>query len=151
MSRLEYQHETIRDLIRNIPEEDLKLHVNPDKWSAFENIAHLTAYQPVFIKRLEKIQTEASPLFDRYVAEQDPHYFAALERPLSELLSDIEEKRKIILDTLKGMDDTVLAKIGVHPKYGQFTVKEWTEFFLLHESHHLYTIFMLVQHLHKPL
>ncbi|MBS1659788.1 MAG: DinB family protein, partial [Bacteroidetes bacterium] len=107
-SRLEYQHQTIRDLIRNVPEEALKRRVNPDKWSAFENIAHLTAYQPIFIKRLQQIQAEDEPQFSRYVGEQDPQYFLMLEKPLEELLSDIEEKRKLIFNILKAMDDTIL-------------------------------------------
>ena len=34
--------------------------------------------------------------------------------------------------------------IGHHPKYGALTLVEWTEFFLLHEAHHLFTLFKLL-------
>jgi uncharacterized damage-inducible protein DinB len=150
-SRLEYQHQTIRDLIRNIPEETLRRRIHPDKWSAFENIAHLAAYQPIFLQRLERMQNEPEPQFDRYVADQDPQFASTIETPLEQLLADIDDKRVRLIARLKGMDAVTLDRMGIHPKYGRFAIKEWTEFFLLHEAHHLYTIFMLVQDLHKGL
>jgi len=151
LSRLEFQHQTIRDLIRNIPEETLRRRIHPDKWSAFENIAHLAAYQPIFLQRLERMQNESDPQFDRYVADLDPQFASTIENPLEQLLADIDDKRVRLIARLKGMDAVTLDRMGIHPKYGRFAIKEWTEFFLLHEAHHLYTIFMLVQDLHKGL
>lgn len=147
LSRLEYQHLTIRDLIGNTPENDLRRNVHPGKWSAFENIAHLAAYQPIFQLRLERMQAENDPEFERYVAADDPQFATALTRSLGELLIDIDEKRSILIAELKGMDDQTLARTGLHPRYGRFAISDWTEFFLLHEAHHLYTIFMLVRDL----
>jgi uncharacterized damage-inducible protein DinB len=151
LSRLEFQHQTIRDLIRNIPEETLRRRIHPDKWSAFENIAHLAAYQPIFLQRLERMQNETEPQFGRYVAEQDPLFPDTLKKPLEQLLADINDKRAVLTGKLKNMDALTLDRMGIHPKYGRFAIKEWTEFFLLHEAHHLYTIFMLVQEVHKGL
>ena len=151
LSRLEFQHQTIRDLIRNTPEETLRRRIHPDKWSAFENIAHLAAYQPIFLQRLERMQNETEPEFGRYVAEQDPLFPDTLKRSLGQLLTDIDDKRALLISKLKNMDAPTLDRMGIHPKYGRFAIKEWTEFFLLHEAHHLYTIFMLVQEVHKGL
>ncbi|HEY4288945.1 MAG TPA: DinB family protein [Puia sp.] len=148
LSRLEFQHQTIRELIRNTTEPDLRRRIQPDKWSAFENIAHLTAYQPIFIRRLKKMQEEADPEFSRYIADQDPNFPAILKKSVDKLLTDIDQQRTTIFTTLAAMDDTTLARNGIHPKYGRFSIKEWTEFFLLHEAHHMYAIFMLVQDLH---
>jgi hypothetical protein len=39
--------------------------------------------------------------------------------------------------------DDQLALKGTHPKYGTLMITEWTEFFLLHEAHHLFTLFRL--------
>lgn len=149
LSRLEFQHQTIRELIRNTTEPDLHRRVQPDKWNAFENIAHLTAYQPIFLARLKKMQEETDPEFSRYVADQDPNFPVALTKTTEQLLTDIDQQRTTILTTLAAMDDTTLARNGIHPKYGRFAIKEWAEFFLLHEAHHMYTIFMLVQELQK--
>ena len=145
LSRLEFQHQTIRELISNTTEENLHRRIQPDKWSAFENIAHLAAYQPVFIARLKKMLEETNPEFSRYIADQDPNFPAALTKTSDQLLTDIDEQRTTILTMLTAMDETTLARRGVHPKYGRFAVREWVEFFLLHEAHHMYAIFMLVR------
>jgi len=144
LSRLEFQHQTIRELIRNTTEPDLHRRVQPDKWSAFENIAHLAAYQPIFLARLKKIQEETDPQFGRYVADQDPNFPPTLAKTLEQVLTDIDQQRTTIITTLAAMDDTTLARIGIHPKYGRLTIKEWTEFFLLHEAHHMYAIFTYI-------
>jgi len=40
-------------------------------------------------------------------------------------------------------------KTGTHPVFGQMTMLQWLNFFLLHEAHHLLTIFKLVAELKK--
>jgi hypothetical protein len=151
LARLQFQHQTIQELITGLPEETLRQRVREDKWSAFENIAHLAAYQPVFIRRLERMRSEACPEFERYVAEKDPLFPAYLDRSLSSLLTDIGEKRALIFSELTGMSDEMLQKKGLHPSYGLFTVGQWADFFLLHEAHHLYTIFQMANGLRKGL
>ena len=151
LSRLEYQHKTIHELISGMPEETLRRRIQPDKWSAFENIAHLAAYQPVFFQRLQRMQNELEPEFSRYVAEQDPAFQSTLAMTLPQILSDLDEQRQRLVAELKKMDDATLLRIGIHPKYGRFPINKWTEFFLLNEAHHMYAVFMLVQDLHKRL
>jgi hypothetical protein len=148
---LRHQHQTIRELIDPLTEYQLKQRIDPGKWSAFENIAHLACYQPVFLHRLERIQRENNPVFDRYVAEADPDFPGYQQQQLSRLLSDIDANRKILTTLLEGLSEPVLQRTGTHPRDGLLTVPQWTEFFLLHEAHHLYTIFILVQQLRKNL
>jgi hypothetical protein len=143
-ARLQLQHRTIRELAGDLPDSSLRHPVHPGKWSAFENIAHLAAYQPVFIDRLERIGREPSPAFERYVAENDPRFPQYLERSPAELFENIDGDRARILSLLDTGGESLLGKTGLHPKFGWLTVKEWTEFFLLHEAHHLYTLFILV-------
>jgi hypothetical protein len=151
LTRLQYQHTTIHELIAGLTEEQLKHAAQPGKWSAFDNIAHLACYQPVFLLRLERIQSEHTPTFDRYVADNDPLFSDYRDLPLPELIRGIDTQRTAIYSKLQGMGEDDLKRIGLHPRYGSLDVEKWTEFFLLHEAHHLYTIFMLVQDLHKGL
>ena len=44
---------------------------------------------------------------------------------------------------LKSLEDDQLARTGRHPVLGKLTLSEWIEFFLLHEAHHIMTIFQL--------
>ncbi len=148
-SRLKYQHETLHDLIKGLSESQLKERVNPDKWSAFENIVHLVVYQPVFLKRLQLIAHKDNPQFERYKADDDPVFHQYLSMSLKELMSDLETQRFIINNHLNQLSETNLRREGVHPLYGGFNVGQWADFFLLHEAHHFFTIFMLTAALRK--
>lgn len=149
LTRLQYQHTTLRELIAGLTEHDLKREARPGKWSAFDNIAHLASYQPMFLLRLERIEAEDSPAFERYVADNDPLFLDYSSRPLAELLSEMDARRAVIFAKLKGMGEDEPGRVGYHPRYGTLDVCQWADFFLLHEAHHLYTIFMLVQDLRK--
>ena len=144
-SRLQIQHEAIYDLLNGFSEEQLRQRIHKEKWSAFEQVAHLVSYQPVFLQRMQIIQQEADPLFDRYVADSDPSFIACCERSLKELLNDLLAERTIIINHLMTLTGAAIGKTGRHPKYGVLTISEWTEFFLLHEAHHLFSIFMLTR------
>jgi hypothetical protein len=150
-TRLEFQHLTIRELIDEFSEQQLRLRVDPSKWSVFENIVHLASYQPVFLLRLERIRVSDSPAFTRYIADDDPQFSVDMQLPLSSLLVYFDTRRAELFRTLQDMNEQELARIGVHPVFGKMNVVRWTEFFLLHEAHHIYTIFRLVQQLRKEL
>ncbi len=145
--RLRYQHNTIREIIGGLPDDVLRREVNPGKWSAHANIAHLAAYQPVFLDRLQRIGRESSPTFNRYDAEEDPLFPGYLERPVTSLLEQIDTDRSHILSLLMDADESYFDRTAYHPRFGLLTVVDWTEFFLLHEAHHLYTLYALV---HSP-
>lgn len=149
--RLQHQHSSAREIAGDLPDHVLRMRVQPGKWSAFENIAHLTAYQPVFLERLETIAREASPAFERYVAENDPLFSGYLERSTASLFKQLAADRTRILTVIEAGGDSFLERTALHARYGRLTVRDWTEFFLLHEAHHLYTIFMLVRDLRANL
>jgi len=147
LTRLRHQYEALPELTDGLTEQQLKQRINPDKWSAFENIAHLAAYQPMFLARLERIAAEETPSFERYVAEKDPLFPQYLEHPLETLMDLIPARAQTITTHLTSLNTTDLLRTGLHPRYGTLTVSQWTQFYLLHEAHHLFTIFMLTQEL----
>jgi hypothetical protein len=144
ISRLQYQHETVSELIGDFNEMQLKERLNPDKWSVFENITHLAAYQPTFIYRLGLMLEGQKPRFDRYVADNDPLFQEYLKKSLKDLLQDLSAKRVFITGRLINLTDDELKQTGYHPKLGHTPISKWTEFFLLHEAHHFFTIMQLV-------
>ena len=143
--RLQHQHETIIEMIKGLSEQDLRVRPDTGKWSVFENIAHLGAYQPAFIERLKKIQKEVSPTFDRYVAEQDPHFEECCGMELHQLNEYLFTNRFLISNHLTSLKESDLRRIGIHRFYGPLDISQWVEFFLLHEAHHLFTIFKLLR------
>ena len=144
LSRLQFQHRTIEELIVGYSEEELKLRNSPEKWSVFENIVHLVVYQLTFQQRIHNILKGDGPLIERYVAENDPLFTEYLRKSLKELLQDLDENRTLIYEQLFVVDTPQLASFGLHAVYGKLTLVQWCEFFLLHEAHHLFTIFKLI-------
>ena len=143
-SRLQHQHTTIMELIKDYPEEKVKVRSIPGKWSAFENIAHVVRYQVIFQERMNTILNTPNPSFDRYVAENDPGFDIIIQSSLAQLLESLQVMRHEIHKTLTSLPDKQLAKTGTHPKFGTLSLVQWSEFFLLHEAHHLFTLFKLL-------
>ncbi len=141
--RLKEQHKTIAALIINLNNRQISRHVIKDKWSIHENIAHLAKYQPVFLDRVHKILTDDQPVFMAYRAEDDDEFEIYCAFTPYELLKKISRDRETLYQLITHLPPDKLERIGIHSKYGKLNVLEWTEFFLLHEAHHLYTIFQL--------
>ena len=142
--RLNTQHLSLPTIIEGLGNEQIKKHPIPDKWSIRDNIAHLARYQVVFLERLNKILSANQPVFEPYRAENDQEFPQWLFKELPELMLDIKSHRRTIVDELSTLTLPELQRVGVHLKFGKLTVIDWTEFFVLHEAHHLFTIFRLV-------
>ena len=143
-SRLEFQHQTIAELIEGYSEQELRIRSIADKWSAFENIVHLVLYQLVFQERIVRIIVEKHPSFERYVAENDPSFEEYLHYPVEHLMELLYDIRKQVFRQLHDLSDNERLRTGQHPLFGSLSLIQWTEFFLLHEAHHLFTVFKLL-------
>ena len=75
--------------------------------------------------------------------EDDPQFYVYLDLSLLELESDIVSKRKTMMGMIEQLTDKQLNKAGHHPRFGRLSIYDWVEFFLLHEAHHLFTIYTL--------
>ncbi len=141
--RLNSQHLAIKELIRNLDEEFINRRPETGKWSIQENLVHIVSYHQVFLMRVNKIINSDNPYFDRYTSEGDAN-FDKMKKLLSvELLHHLKEERKKVTDFIFNLNKSELQKPGTHQKFGAMNVVEWIEFFLLHEAHHIYTIYKL--------
>lgn len=141
--RLKHQHESIFELTKNLLHEQLIKEPGEGKWSILQNIIHLSTYQHAFIQRLDSILNENNPQFERYEAESDPRFEINCAQSSAAAASDLLMFRKSLTAKLLSLTDMQLQRQGKHPVYGQMDVHQWTEFFLLHEAHHVFTIFRL--------
>ena len=141
--RLNTQHLAIKELIRNLDEELINRVHLAGKWSIQENLVHIVSYHQVFLQRMEKIINNDSPYFDRYKSDGDSNFSRLQKLNSEELIIHLEEERKKVTNFIFKLNDSELQKPGTHQKFGVMNVVEWIEFFLLHEAHHIYTIFKL--------
>jgi len=148
-TRLQYQHKSLLDILDGLSDEQIRRQLNPGKWSIFENIVHLQTYQHTFIRRIRKILDEENPVFDRYTAEADPLFHDNCTKSSREVMADLLTIRKELSNGILSFKETDLEKEGIHPAYGKMNLVQWLNFFLLHEAHHLFTIFKMGAELKK--
>ena len=148
-TRLQYQHKSLLDLIDDLSDEQIRKHINPGKWSIFENIVHLQTYQHTFIARVKRVLDEDNPAFERYMAEADPLFHDNCTKSTREVMQDLLAIRKEMAAGIISFKEADFKRAGVHPAFGKMTLVQWMNFFLLHEAHHLFTIFKLAAELRK--
>lgn len=148
-TRLQYQHKSLIDIIDGLSDEEIRRAIHPGKWSIFENIVHLCTYQHVFMSRVKRILEDTTPAFARYTAEADPQFLDNCTRSTREIMSDFVTTRKEMAASILAYPESDLEKKGAHPLYGPMNLIQWLHFFLLHEAHHLFTIFKLAAELKK--
>ncbi|MEI2739112.1 MAG: DinB family protein [Chitinophagaceae bacterium] len=148
-TRLQYQHKSLVDIIDGLTDEQVRRPVVAGKWSIFENIVHLQTYQHIFVSRVKQILEKDNPAFPRYTAEADPEFLDNCGKSTREVMQDLITVRKQMSAEIIAFPETDLAKTGTHPAFGEMTLFQWLNFFLLHEAHHLFTIFKLAGTLKK--
>lgn len=143
LTRLADQPPALDHLLSGLLEDQIRQRPDPARWSIFENLAHLGRYQEVFLERMERITTEDRPTFGRYVADEDSGFAGWTQLSLPTLVERLRGERAALNAFLSILREEHLTRIGLHPAYGPMTVEGWTEFFLLHEAHHFFTILRL--------
>ena len=148
-ARLEHQHKSLFDLIEGLSDVEIRRQIVPGKWSIFENIVHLSTYQHAFLHRINKIASEENPKFPRYTAESDPLFYDNCGKATKLILQDLIVTRNALITEILSLDNDSIHRTGEHPLFGKMNVVQWLNFFLLHEAHHLFTIFKLIPGLHR--
>lgn len=143
LSRLSAQPDALDHLLSGLTDEQLHQRPQPSTWSIAENLAHLGRYQEVFLERMQRITTQDEPRFERYAADADPGFLPWTELPFDALLERFRGERAALNAFLSILHEEHLTRTGLHPAYGPMTLEGWTEFFLLHEAHHFFTILKL--------
>jgi uncharacterized damage-inducible protein DinB len=143
LCRLNYQLDALEQILEKIPPQQLTRQIQSGKWSIQENLGHLLRYQEVSTIRFNTILKEQEPQIARYVAEEDEQYKSVLIQSSNELMLHIKEGRQLFISHLLSLTKDQLSRTGIHPVLGSMALAEWIEFFLLHEAHHIMTIFKL--------
>lgn len=143
--RLRSQHLAVAEIIEGTEEAILSRVPREGKWSIAENIAHITAYQNLFTGRMRRILSGESLSFQSYSPNDDPLFLELRRCGTGDVLKKLREERKILSTLLEQITPAQEALTAIHAKYGKMSVVQWTEFFLLHEAHHIFTIFKILR------
>lgn len=142
-TRLHYQHKVLVEVIDGLSDDQIRRQPIPGKWSIFENIVHLQSFQHKFIDMVKQMLQHKEPLFDLYTAEADPLFLDNCHKSTREVMQDLLTTRKEMTAEIISFKETDYEIKGTHKVYGKMNLHQWLNFFLLHEAHHLFTIFKL--------
>jgi uncharacterized damage-inducible protein DinB len=126
------------DLFEGIGVEAYLQRPSREKWSAHENLAHLGRYQEMFSERVDRILQEDAPEFGRYRAEDDQGFLQWVALSTADVIKELQISRDYMRRKLENLSEDEFARVGIHPLYGEMTLTQWLQFFLIHEHHHLY-------------
>ncbi len=94
--------------------------------------------------RIDKILTEQEPLLQNYMPENDAEFGAWQKWETAQLLDRLDNDRAAICRTVTRLTNDELLRVGIHDSWGRLALVDWLESMLLHEGHHIWTIFRLV-------
>jgi len=143
--RLNTQLDCLQVILAGVSIAALNRKAAPDKWSAVQNLAHLARYHEVFLERLERIRTEDRPALARYSAEADRAWPEWSQLPLDEVQVRLLKLRRELVAVVRELPESCSSRPAIHSTFGEMNMALWMEFFLLHETHHLYRVFQLAR------
>lgn len=138
--RLRLQLAGVPALLERVPRRDYDTRAD-DRWSVTETLAHLARYHEIWIDRVRMILAEDDPAFTAYTAETDPEWPAWQRQPFEQVMPLLQANRAALIDIVDRLTPDQWMRTGRHSRFGSLSVRAWLEFFLVHEGHHLYTIF----------
>jgi hypothetical protein len=134
---LERTPSVLTSLLEDIPEDWTQVTEGPDTWSPRQVVAHLIHGERTdWIPRARIIIKQGSyrqfAPFDRF-AELNP------ERSLRDLLKEFDQLRAGNVATLRGwnLKDRDLGLLGVHPEFGDVTMRQLLATWVVHDLSHI--------------
>ena len=137
-ARLETQLDALDTILADAAPQLLARRPTSGAWSAHEHLAHLARHHDIFLERLRRVASEDRPTLGRYRAEDDPEWPSWSALPTADVLSRLRYLRARIIQWVADLKPADTSRVAVHPLFGEQTVGDLLEFFLLHEGHHLY-------------
>ena len=145
--RLKTQHLIIDELMDKLTEEQCNVELLQGKWTVHQQLAHLVRYQQVFYERIHLIINSFNIVISPYVANEDDKFPEVLKMSVSDLRKELVVMRQTINDFYFNLNSGELVRKGRHTNLGNFSIALWAEFFLLHEAHHIFSIFKMTNQL----
>ena len=115
------------------------------KWPARQHLAHVARMHEIYAGRIEAILSKDVPALAPYRAESDPEWPSWSALTARQIFERARPLRARLVDLVRPLSDLDLARVGEHGRLGPLPLSLWLEFFLAHESHHLYQVFRLVR------
>lgn len=128
----------LESLLYGLSDEWLHSNEGMDTWSPYDIIGHLIhAERTDWMERMDIILNRDDKHFKPF--DRFAQFTESEGKSLSDLLIEFRELRQKNLETLKKIDLTEdkLNNIGIHPKFGEVTLKQLLSTWTVHDLNHL--------------
>lgn len=136
---LERTPNVIEALLLDLPDEWTKNNEGPETWSPFDVLGHLIHGEKTdWIPRMEIILSDhGDKTFEPF--DMKAHFKAGEGKSLAQLLDEFREFRSQNLQHLKSkrLTEKDLDKKGIHPEFGEVTLREMLSTWAVHDLNHL--------------
>ncbi len=129
----------ISNLLKDLPETWIKTNEGVDTWSPYDVVGHLihgekTDWIPRALIILSENEDKAFVPFDRFAQLKNSR-----SRTLKQLLAEFEELRTENIQKLQALsiDEQTLERKGIHPEFGEVTLKQLLATWVVHDLGHI--------------
>jgi hypothetical protein len=136
---LERTPRVLRTLLSGLSSEWINGNEGAESWSPYDNVGHLVHGEKTdWIQRAEIILAQGEDRrftpFDRFAQFRD-----SAGKPLDDLLDEFERVRTANVETLRGwnLTEAQLALEGIHPAFGQVTLRQLLSTWVAHDLGHI--------------
>lgn len=137
-SLLERTPAVLSSLLKDLPESWTHQNEGGDSWSPYDVIGHLIHGEKTdWIPRMEIILHGKDKHFEPF--DRFAQFTEGKEKSLNDLLADFSRLRKVSLEKLASanLGEAELSKTGVHPEFGEVTLKQLLATWVTHDLSHL--------------
>jgi hypothetical protein len=137
LERLRGTSSRAADLVSGVPETALS-HRSNGKWSAKENLGHLTDLHELDDKRLGEFLADAKMLSSADMTNRATESANHNRVPVALLLERMRVARLGWVLKLEALGDEEVGRTAIHPRLKQpMRLLDWTYFIAEHDDHHL--------------
>lgn len=141
----------LEELMNGLPEEWIYSNEGENTWSPFDVVGHLIHGEKTdWIPRMRIILNDGNEkkfeVFDRFAQLKDSQ-----GKTLSELLTEFRYLRMQNLEILKSINfnDSLLNRTGIHPAFGEVTLRQLLATWVTHDLSHLSQITRVMAKQHR--
>jgi enterochelin esterase-like enzyme len=140
LTALENAPTLLASLIQAVPEPLRRRRPAPERWSAHENLCHLTSLEPRFRARLERMLAEDEPEVEPLSPSAEEAAGALLGMDLDEALAAFTRERGELAARLRELPEEGWKRGAKHPDYESYNVFVLARHMVVHDMLHGYRI-----------
>jgi hypothetical protein len=122
--------------LEGFPQERLKDHPIPGKWSAWEIVHHLADSETISGTRVRRLIAEQRPAIVGYDQDEYARVLHYNERDLAPAMELFRATRAATTALLRLMSDAEWKREGWHSEHGVYTPEVWLESYAAHAHGH---------------